>query len=640
MKIVTRQDLREWFDEAEDLAEFIRGMGPAGTDSDVLGPDIDLPLHLQYIVRKRAAEQPGPVRANDFASIPYYSLCLGLFLPLSSQAPERVAALFGIQWQPPALTHEEIVRQFFAKNVGLTFVQKLGCVLGDPFLGEKSTVRRTSLLRLLASVTLVPRRGLPARLPPRGEVAPLFAESAPQRRTEPPLTAAEVLETLRIVPEHATLIKFEILRSLLGRCGKLEAYFLAKLLLRKAGFGFDYQGPLLARLLAERFGAPAELVENAMALTDPLQVARILESEGLAGLRQIQLQPLSPVRPALAGGRATDIRNFPVWVERKYDGVRLLLHKSTDASGAVLCGAYTRNRHDWIELIPGLSATIRALPARTAIVDGELYGFVADIEGARPASVYEVHAFLHAPGARPVQLRFAAFDLLYLNGQDLTGQPLSHRRHALTQLLTTVAGWPLPIPLQLTEGQLVESATELNRLFHHFRAQGYEGIIAKNLAGPYRLAARDPEWAKRKPEITLDLVLLGAVFAVTSKEHAGLFGSYVIGARTVLGGFEIVGDVAGVDQERDRQLQAELMRQGLLTGRRIERPSATGTRPGLELTPAIVVTVRFEGIIRDQTTGQLSLRDPKIAEIRLDKTAHEADEVVRLEQLYLDARLS
>src|SRR4029077_8741316 len=126
---------------------------------------------------------------------------------------------------------------------------------------------------------------------------------------------------------------------------------------------------------------------------------------------------------------------YPVWVERKYDGIRLLLHKTTDARGSVLCGAYTRNRGDWLGLIPGLAATIPLLPARTAIVDGELFGSVIGLEGARPASVYEVYCHLQRGPIRPLQLRYAAFDLLYLNGADLTRQPLSVRRQYLASLL-------------------------------------------------------------------------------------------------------------------------------------------------------------------------------------------------------------
>jgi DNA ligase-1 len=376
-----------------------------------------------------------------------------------------------------------------------------------------------------------------------------------------------------------------------------------------------------------------------MALTDAFHVADALEREGAAGLRAIQLRPLVPVRPALASGTTDDIARFPVWVERKYDGIRLMLHKATDSGGSVLAAAYTRARHDWSELVRGLPSTIRAISARSAIVDGELHGTVVDLEGVRPATVYEVYAFLQGERGVPVTLRFAAFDLIYLNGRDLTGFALHERRRLLGALLAPLGSLPLPVPVTMSEGQLAESKDDVSRLFFHFRAQGYEGVITKDLGGAYHLAERDPTWLKRKPEVTLDLALLGAVFAVTSKENVGAFGSYVIGARKPDGSFEDVGDVAGVDRARDTEIQGEIMREGLATGRRIERRSASGVRSGLELLPRIVVTVRFEGIARDTETGRLGLRGPKLYAIRADKPPSEVDTTQAIEAIYLRQRV-
>ena len=74
---------------------------------------------------------------------------------------------------------------------------------------------------------------------------------------------------------------------------------------------------------------------------------------------------LEPMAATLTEKRFND----PEWLfERKYDGIRLLLHKQTDAHGSVLCGAYTRNRGDWLELIPGLSGSIQCLPASCCTV--------------------------------------------------------------------------------------------------------------------------------------------------------------------------------------------------------------------------------------------------------------------------------
>ena len=114
----------------------------------------------------------------------------------------------------------------------------------------------------------------------------------------------------------------------------------------------------------------------------------------------------------------------------------------------------------------------------------------------------------------------------------------------------------------------------------------------------------------------------------------------MIGAKSNDGGFADVGDVAGVDRVRDAEIQGEIMRNGLITGKRIERQSSSGVRPGVELRPAIVVTVRFEGIIKDNVDGELKLRDPKMVVIRADKNISECNSVRDIEELYLRQRMA
>ena len=638
--MVRAEQVRGWFAQLESLSTLTRPLGRRSASRGFLHETLGLPLHLQVVIEGVTSEGRELTHA-DLAAIPFYSLCSGLFLPLSGMQPEKTAYLFGIKTGPPpdAKAKEQLLGAFLHKALGLSLVQKLGCILGDPFLGRPSSFRRDSLLRLLLTTSFAPRQQLLDRLTAAGEIAVLFCQEAKSLRVTPQLTACEVLESLRLLPKQRRTIKFALLRSLYQRCGKLEAYFLTRLILRKAGFGFDYEGALIARSLAERYQVAPEQVAHAIALTDTFAVASALAAEGAKGLSQIRLQPLVAVRPALASGASDELKKYPVWVERKYDGIRLLLHRLTDASGATLCGAYTRNRGDWIELIPGMDTTLKSLPTRSCIIDGELFGTMLSPDGmARPATVYEVHGALSGQGLG-VNLRYAAFDLLYLEGRDLTELPLFQRRELLQRLIGPMASRPTPIPLSLAEGQLAQSKADVNRLYQHFRSQGYEGVITKNLQGPYRLAMRDPDWTKKKPLVTLDLVLLGAVLAVTTKEHSGMFGSYVIGARRPDGSFEDVGDVAGVDRQRDLEIQQEIMREGLLTGRRIERASASGVRPGFELQPHIVATIKFEGITKDQSSQRLTLRDPKIALLRMDKGALEADLVQSLEAHFLRQRM-
>lgn len=641
MRVVSADDIRTWYAANGDLSTCTRSIGRRAVDREYLATALGLPIHLSVVVQRLQEERGKKLSADALDSIPYYSLCRGLFLPLSSITPDRAATLFGIAVNPPpdAAGREALVTAFLQKPVGLTLQQRLACILGDPFMGGRATLRRDSLLRLLGSVQLCSRRELLDRMAKVGDVAVLFAESRSEVRRDPPLSASELLETLRLVAGEPRNLQFDVLRSLLQRCGKLEAYFLAKLILKKAGLGFEFQANVLTRILAQHYGADEGVVSHSAALTDVFRVATVLEREGPTGLRSIQIQPLSAIRPALAGGTTDDIERFPVWVERKYDGIRLMLHKATDSRGSVLCGGYTRNRHDWLELVPGLDASIKCVPARSFVLDGELYGTVAGSDAPRPATVFEVYSAVQGNSVRPVHFRFAAFDLIYCDGLDLTNRPLFERRQRLAALVAPVAGLPLVVPVSLSEGSLAETREDLNRLYHHFRAQGYEGIISKDLGSPYLLGTRDPTWRKRKPEVTLDLVLLGAVLAVTTRENVGHFGSYVVGVRNPDGTFADVGDVAGLDRVRDADIQAEILREGLLTGRRIERPSSSGVRPGYELRPSIVVTVKFEGI--DQHVGEdsLSLRDPKIVAIRSDKSASETDTIETMREMNLRSRI-
>jgi len=634
MKVVNEKDLRDWMQDSDNLHNTIKSIGHKKLSDEYFSETIGLPTHLKFL-----AEELGSIK--QLTSIPFYSLCKGLFLPLTGMYQDKAASLFGVEIDPPLKkdAREKLLSDFLEKDLGLSLVQKISCVLGDPFQGKASRFKRDSLLRLLKSLRIVPNQEVMDRLSQVGDIAILFSEGKQDLKVEPRLTAAEVLWVLYLLPKQKRNKQFELLRSLFGRCGKLEAYFLSKLILKRAGFGFDYEGAQIAQAMGKQYKVSEELVKSAMALTDTFTVAHTLMEKGKKGLEEIQLQPLTPIRPALAMGSSDGVKKFPTWVERKYDGIRLMLHKSTDLNGSVLCGAYTRRRNDWLELVPGLDTTIKMLPCQTAILDGELYGTVMDLDGVRLASVYEVYAALQGAGNSPVNLKFAAFDVIYLNGQDLTQQPLRARRQFLQNLVVPIGAMPLPVPIVMAEGQLAQDSKDVNRLYQHFRSQGYEGIITKDLEGPYRLAQRDPSWLKRKPEITLDLVILGAILAVTSKKTAGMYGSYVVGAKNNKGEFVYVGDVAGVDVQRDQQIQQEIMREGLMTGQRIERTGAGGKRTGFELRPHIVITIKFEGIVKDFKTGELSLRDPKLAYIRSDKSALEADTVKSIEELYLKQRV-
>ena len=156
MKIVRLNDVQNWLLQSGTLSEFTHSIGQRQTDAEYIEQNLHLPAHLQFVIEQLTAESAADVPADAFDSLPFYSLCKGLFLPLSYLTAERAAQIFGIRTNAPPDTagREKLLAEFIAKDVGLTLVEKIGCVLGDVFLGQKSTLRRDSLLRLLQSLQM------------------------------------------------------------------------------------------------------------------------------------------------------------------------------------------------------------------------------------------------------------------------------------------------------------------------------------------------------------------------------------------------------------------------------------------------------------------------------------------------------
>jgi ATP-dependent DNA ligase len=154
----------------------------------------------------------------------------------------------------------------------------------------------------------------------------------------------------------------------------------------------------------------------------------------------------------------------PEWIfERKYDGIRLITYKNGND-----VRLYSRNRlpHDH----PPLVAAVASLPVHDAILDGEITW------GARGAGYY-------------------VFDIMWLNGCDLTRLPLHERRALLGEL---------PFAAPLTRVPALHDAKPWERACR----EGWEGVIAKRRDSPYE-HRRSPHWLKMKCEASQDFVVGG-----------------------------------------------------------------------------------------------------------------------------------
>jgi bifunctional non-homologous end joining protein LigD len=179
-----------------------------------------------------------------------------------------------------------------------------------------------------------------------------------------------------------------------------------------------------------------------------------------------------PVPPMMATPSAT-LPSGPDWsYEVKWDGYRAQAVKN----GAAVSLA-SRNLKDITGQFPGIAAAAAGVDANSALLDGEIVAI--DQEG-RPS-----FQALHHASLAGVSLVYYAFDLLYLNGRDLTRAPL-HERRALLRDVVAGSGVLLSEPLPGTPDQIAAAVREI----------GLEGVVAKRTRSVYAVGRRSDTWIK------------------------------------------------------------------------------------------------------------------------------------------------
>ena len=148
--------------------------------------------------------------------------------------------------------------------------------------------------------------------------------------------------------------------------------------------------------------------------------------------------------------------------ERKFDGIRLIAYKNGKE-----VRLYSRLRN--LQHLPAVAEVIAGLPVHDVILDGEL-------------------AWDRAGG-------FHVFDIIWFDGRDVTGLPLTERRKLLSKL-------PLRAPLHRVK------PLDEKEPWQRACAEGWEGVIAKRLDSPYE-HKRSKHWLKMKCELTQELVVGG-----------------------------------------------------------------------------------------------------------------------------------
>jgi bifunctional non-homologous end joining protein LigD len=253
---------------------------------------------------------------------------------------------------------------------------------------------------------------------------------------------------------------------------------------------------------------------------------------------------------------------------------------------------WSRNRLPFTGRFPALAEALASLPVDNFAIDGEIVAF----EGDRTS-----FGLLQEPGGTVVPV-YCVFDLLHLLGEDTTGIAARDRRTLLGQFLSLAPEQVRPV--EELEGEPQAALAEACR-------RGWEGLVAKQAASPYR-SGRSADWRKMKCAKQQDFVIGG--WTDPSGARTG-FGAVLVGYHRA-DGFHYAGRVGtGFDERLLRDLYVAV------------KALETGTSPFVESIPAkgihwcrpeLVAEVAFGEWTRD-----LRLRHPRFLRLRPDRNPFE-----------------
>jgi bifunctional non-homologous end joining protein LigD len=226
--------------------------------------------------------------------------------------------------------------------------------------------------------------------------------------------------------------------------------------------------------------------------------------------------------------------------EIKWDGVRAIAHSEPGR-----LRLHSRNLNDITERYPELSRLNRALSHHRAILDGEVIAFGPDGRPSFGALQKRMHlgsasAARRLAASSPVT--YVIFDLLWLDGHPLTGEPYEERRARLAELGLQGDRWQTPEHV-VGRGAELLAASE---------AQGLEGIVAKRLGSPYEPGRRSACWVKVK-NVDRDEFVVGGWMPGEGRRQERI-GALLVGERDEHGRLRFAGRVGTgfTEDELDR----------------------------------------------------------------------------------------
>jgi len=436
--------------------------------------------------------------------------------------------------------------------------------------------------------------------------------------------------------------KIKRLAEMLNNASPLEARYIVRFVLGRLRLGVGDPTIIDALSVCKKgdksLREPLERAYNVC--SDLGYVAKTLYSKPET-IVKFRVQPFKPLMPALAErlSNPEEIieRLGRCGIEMKYDGFRMQVHKKGES-----VEIYSRKLERMTPMFPDIAEAARGLGAKEIIFEGEALAYDSQKERYFPFQQTMHRRRKHGIGeaSKEFPLNVFVFDILYLDGRDMTNEPYRKRRDTIEKLFGK--GQKL-MPSRMS---IVESAKDVSDIFETSLSKGLEGIIAKDLEAPYTAGKRKFAWIKLKKSYgksvdTIDGVVVGYYLGRGQRAEFEFGGVLVAVFNPDSGKLETLAKVASGFSE-DEMVELRKLLEGIRTA---APPANLEYKIDVDywVEARYVVEVAFDDITQspNHTCGMrqgkgYALRFPRIVKLREDKSVKEittTEEVVKMYEL-------
>jgi DNA ligase-1 len=417
---------------------------------------------------------------------------------------------------------------------------------------------------------------------------------------------------------RGTGLRRTIVRDTLAALGADEARYFAKLLGGELRIGL--KEAQVEEAVARAFGRTMGAVRHANLLRGDIgEVAVLARHDALDRVTLALFHPLGFMlaQPLPTAAEIVAAMLGPFVVEDKYDGIRAQAHVDSEE-----VRLYSRTLDEITHGYPDVVASLRGI-GRGLVLDGELLAVdPAQPWRARPFAALQRRLGRKAPSAEmisTVPVAFVAYDLLAASATLVIERTWRERRAMLESLSWRDDGaFVAPFRLVHTEG-------EVNAAFDAARANGNEGIIAKDPGSPYTPGRRGKTWIKLKRALaTLDVVVTGV-----ERGHGrrnGVLSDYTFAVRASESDPTLLNVGKAYNGLTDIEIAELTERFKAITTQQFGRFHA--------VRPEVVLEVTFDIVQKSaRHRAGYALRFPRIVRVRDDKPPAEIDTLARVREL-------